>query len=66
MELALTLRFRSCRVQFDALQLAKPLHAQTLAAIKQLGFTNTTPVQQATIPLLLSNKDVAVQVGNIM
>jgi hypothetical protein len=48
--------------QFESLQGIKPLRPETLLAIKQLGFTNTTPVQQATIPLLLSNKDVAVQV----
>jgi hypothetical protein len=48
--------------QFDVIPLAKGgLRPETLAAVAELGFTNTTPVQQATIPLLLSNKDVAVQ-----
>ena len=30
---------------------------------KKFGFSHTTPVQAATIPLLLSRKDVCVQVN---
>ncbi len=48
-----------CR--FEELELTKPMHESVLTAISALGFEKTTPVQQATIPLLLSNKDVAVQ-----
>lgn len=51
----------SCNQQFDVLPMPKGLRPETLAAVAELGFTSTTPVQQATIPLLLSNKDVAVQ-----
>jgi hypothetical protein len=40
---------------------ARPLSDAVLCGIAKLGFTATTPVQQATIPLLLNNKDVAVQ-----
>ena len=39
----------------------KPLSEEVLRGIEKLGFFATTPVQQATIPLLLNNKDVAVQ-----
>lgn len=39
----------------------KALSEAVLSGVAALGFTATTPVQQATIPLLLSNKDVAVQ-----
>lgn len=46
---------------FTKLELSKPLHHSVISAIAALGFERTTPVQQATIPLLLSNKDVAVQ-----
>ena len=46
---------------FNELELSKPLQECLLSAIAALGFVRTTPVQQATIPLLLSNKDVAVQ-----
>ncbi|CAK4636626.1 hypothetical protein LEN26_020040 [Aphanomyces euteiches] len=37
-----------------------PLCAEVLAGIAELGFTEMTPVQSATIPLFLTNKDVAV------
>ena len=40
---------------------SKPLSHAVLRAVAALGFRATTPVQQATIPLLLNNKDVAVQ-----
>jgi len=40
---------------------SKPLSDTVLSAVAGLGFMATTPVQQATIPLLLNNKDVAVQ-----
>ena len=46
---------------FADLDLAQPLCAAVLSGLDALGFRATTPVQQATIPLLLSNKDVAVQ-----
>ena len=39
----------------------KSLSSTVLSAINALGFRATTPVQQATIPLLLNHKDVAVQ-----
>ncbi|ETV83912.1 hypothetical protein H257_04500 [Aphanomyces astaci] len=37
-----------------------PLCAEVLAGIEELGFTDMTPVQSATMPLFLTNKDVAV------
>ena len=37
-------------------QLSEP----SLRAISELGFTTMTPVQAATIPLFLKNKDVCV------
>lgn len=40
---------------------SKPLSDGVLRGVAALGFVATTPVQQATIPLLLNNKDVAVQ-----
>jgi len=36
------------------------LSAPTLAVLAGLGFERATPVQEATIPLFASNKDVAV------
>jgi superfamily II DNA/RNA helicase len=41
----------------------KPLlSASTLQTLKDLKFDQMTPVQAATIPLFLANKDVAVEV----
>ncbi|OQR85585.1 DEAD/DEAH box RNA helicase [Achlya hypogyna] len=37
-----------------------PLCAEVLAGVAEKGFTDMTPVQAATIPLFLTNKDVAV------
>ncbi|GLD94989.1 hypothetical protein PINS_up003614 [Pythium insidiosum] len=37
-----------------------PLCEEILAQIDELGFTHMTPVQAATLPLFLSNKDVCV------
>jgi len=37
------------------------LSVETLAAIECFGFTKMTPVQAATIPLFLKNKDVCVE-----
>jgi ATP-dependent RNA helicase DDX55/SPB4 len=34
--------------------------AETLAVLHSFGFTQATPVQEATIPLFCGNKDVAV------
>lgn len=39
-----------------------PLLPSTLAIIDGLGFCTMTPVQAATIPLFLQNKDVCVEV----
>eukprot|EP00898_Chlorokybus_atmophyticus_P003812 jgi/Chlat1/4431/Chrsp29S00326 len=41
-------------------ELQPPLSEEMLAALRQQGFTHLTPVQAATIPLFMSNKDVAV------
>ena len=43
------------------------LSSETLLAIDELKFTKSTPVQAATIPLFLKNKDVLVEAttGNI-
>ncbi|XP_039429486.1 probable ATP-dependent RNA helicase DDX55 homolog [Culex pipiens pallens] len=41
--------------------LGKPLSPPVLEVIEQLGFEKMTPVQAATIPLLLSYKDVAAE-----
>uniref|UniRef100_A0A4X2JWV0 ATP-dependent RNA helicase n=1 Tax=Vombatus ursinus TaxID=29139 RepID=A0A4X2JWV0_VOMUR len=38
-----------------------PLHPQVLAALRELGFPRMTPVQSATIPLFIKNKDVAAE-----
>lgn len=38
-----------------------PLDPEIKAAINSLNFPTMTPVQAATIPLLLSNKDVAAE-----
>jgi hypothetical protein len=37
------------------------LRDETLAVVKELGYTEMAPVQEAVIPLLLSNKDVVVE-----
>ena len=41
--------------------LAPALDARSLATLDALGFVRATPVQAATIPLLCSHKDVAVE-----
>ena len=41
--------------------LTPPLSEWILDAISTMGFTKTTPVQQAAIPLFLGNKDVVVE-----
>ncbi|XP_054450369.1 ATP-dependent RNA helicase DDX55 [Pteronotus mesoamericanus] len=38
-----------------------PLHPQVLGVLRELGFPYMTPVQSATIPLFLKNKDVAAE-----
>ncbi|XP_051017406.1 ATP-dependent RNA helicase DDX55 isoform X1 [Acomys russatus] len=38
-----------------------PLHPRVLAALHELGFPHMTPVQSATIPLFMKNKDVAAE-----
>lgn len=38
-----------------------PLHPEIKTAIHSLNFPTMTPVQAATIPLLLTNKDVAAE-----
>ncbi|XP_070255243.1 ATP-dependent RNA helicase DDX55 [Myotis yumanensis] len=38
-----------------------PLHPRVLGALRELGFAYMTPVQSATIPLFLRNKDVAAE-----
>ncbi|XP_057600343.1 ATP-dependent RNA helicase DDX55 isoform X4 [Hippopotamus amphibius kiboko] len=38
-----------------------PLHPQVLGVLRDLGFPYMTPVQSATIPLFLKNKDVAAE-----
>lgn len=47
------------RKTWDKLEV--PLNEQTKNAIKSLNFPTMTPVQAATIPLLLGKKDVAVE-----
>lgn len=42
-------------------ELAKPLNQHVLDVINSFGFEKMTPVQSATIPLLLSCKDVAAE-----
>lgn len=37
------------------------LHSKTIKALEQLGYAKMTPVQAASVPLLLRNKDVAVE-----
>lgn len=44
---------------FESVQ--PPLSDASLAAIRAMGFTHMTPVQAATIPLFLTNKDVCVE-----
>jgi len=46
-------------MEFKALD--PPLSDESLAAVRSLEFTQTTPVQAATIPLFLKNKDVCVE-----
>ncbi|XP_028741611.1 ATP-dependent RNA helicase DDX55 isoform X2 [Peromyscus leucopus] len=44
-----------------------PLHPRVLGALRELGFPHMTPVQSATIPLFMKNKDVAAEaVGAII
>ncbi|KAF2739661.1 ATP-dependent rRNA helicase-like protein spb4 [Polyplosphaeria fusca] len=47
------------RRQWDAL--TPPLSEWILDAIASMGFTKTTPVQEAAIPLFMGNKDVVVE-----
>lgn len=37
------------------------LHQEVLQSLADLGFTHMTPVQSATIPLFMSNKDIAAE-----
>eukprot|EP00899_Mesostigma_viride_P014675 jgi/Mesvir1/23208/Mv22670-RA.1 len=48
----------TCEVTFRSLQ--PPLSEDSLKVLDGLGFNRVTPVQAATIPLFLKNKDVAV------
>ncbi|XP_033126686.1 ATP-dependent RNA helicase DDX55-like isoform X4 [Anneissia japonica] len=41
--------------------LAPPISVKVLKTLKQLGFKKMTPVQAATIPLLMTHKDVAAE-----
>jgi superfamily II DNA/RNA helicase len=41
------------------------LSEPVLQTIRDLGFVKMTPVQAATIPLFMTNKDVAVQVCGV-
>ncbi|XP_067862340.1 ATP-dependent RNA helicase DDX55 [Heptranchias perlo] len=41
--------------------LAAGLHPRVLQTLRELRFTHMTPVQSATIPLFMSNKDVAAE-----
>ncbi|KAK2489645.1 hypothetical protein MC885_017467 [Smutsia gigantea] len=41
--------------------LVTPLHPRVLDALRELGFPYMTPVQSATIPLFMKNKDVAAE-----
>jgi ATP-dependent RNA helicase DDX55/SPB4 len=45
----------------DFSQVEPKLTAKSLEAIVAFGFTQMTPVQAATIPLFLTNKDVCVE-----
>nr|XP_058896665.1 ATP-dependent RNA helicase DDX55 isoform X3 [Kogia breviceps] len=38
-----------------------PLHPRVLGVLRELGFSYMTPVQSATIPLFMKNKDVAAE-----
>ncbi|XP_005403085.1 PREDICTED: ATP-dependent RNA helicase DDX55 isoform X1 [Chinchilla lanigera] len=38
-----------------------PLHPRVLGTLRELGFPYMTPVQSATIPLFMKNKDVAAE-----
>lgn len=44
----------SSRVPFSTLELSE----QTTEGLKDMGFTTMTPVQEKSIPILLSGKDV--------
>lgn len=46
-------------VKFD--QLTPGLSSECLQTVESFGFTHMTPVQAATIPLFLTNKDVCVE-----
>ncbi|XP_067910605.1 ATP-dependent RNA helicase DDX55 isoform X1 [Heterodontus francisci] len=41
--------------------LATGLHPRVLQTLRELRFTHMTPVQSATIPLFMSNKDIAAE-----
>ena len=45
-------------MKFDAID--PPLCEEVLQGIRELGFTDMTPVQSATLPLFMTNKDVLV------
>lgn len=51
-------------VQTTFASLQPQLLPSTLEVVASLGFTTLTPVQAATIPLFLTNKDVAVEVSS--
>uniref|UniRef100_A0A6I8PKI5 ATP-dependent RNA helicase n=1 Tax=Ornithorhynchus anatinus TaxID=9258 RepID=A0A6I8PKI5_ORNAN len=50
---------RVTEAAWDALPL--PLHPRILQALRGLRFSRMTPVQSATIPLFMNNKDVAAE-----
>ena len=41
------------------------LDARVLAAVEDLGYTRPSPIQEATIPLLLDGRDVGVTLGDV-
>lgn len=45
--------------------LKTPLRESTLDVLQELNFSQMTPVQAASIPLFLTNKDVAVEVCSV-
>lgn len=45
--------------------LTPPLAQWILDAVSAMGFAQMTPVQAATIPHFLGNKDVVVEVGDM-
>ena len=50
-------------VQTTFTSLQPALRPSTLEVVSSLGFKTLTPVQASTIPLFLTNKDVAVEVS---